>query len=201
MKYTIEEMIAAIKNVHGWCTPEKAIRLYKLVQETKAEQSVELGVYYGKSLFALAYAHANQNLGNACGIDSWNNEDCKEGSISNANRLWWEQADLEEAFSQFKLFLFKNKLQDNCSFLRGRSDVMHKFFSDDSIDILHMDSNHCKEIITAELELWTPKIKISGFLIADDCQWIEARDAYETIPSYGYQLYEDHTDWKIFVRI
>ncbi len=97
--------------------------------------------------------------------------------------------------------IFKYAVQDWCNTVRLSSQQAAPLFSDSSIDILHQDTNHNIETITEELDLWVKKLKIGGYWIADDVQWVEAKDGYAKLPEYGLELFEDHKEWQIWKRV
>lgn len=45
-----------VKNIEGWCSQEKMIKMVSLILATKPERVVEIGVFYGKSLICQALA-------------------------------------------------------------------------------------------------------------------------------------------------
>ena len=70
-----------------------------------------------------------------------------------------------------------------------------------TIDIIHQDSAHNFETITAEFEAWSKKLKVGGYWIIDDCDWVEAKEAYAQIEGYGMELFEDHEKWAIYKKV
>lgn len=182
----------------GWCTQEKATRLYELVKEAQPQITVELGVFYGKSLFALAEGHKENNKGFVLGVDPWNVKACLEGTNSEANNDWWKSLNFLEiqqsCFSDIERFGYS----DYCCTMKMRSQNVAILIGDNSIDILHQDSNHNIETIISELKAWAPKLKNGAYWIIDDANWVEAKEAYSHLPEYGFELIEDHETWQIW---
>lgn len=197
---TTPEIITQMEG-KGWCTLEKANRLYRLVVEAKAETSVELGVFYGKSLFAIAQGHKDSGRGFVIGIDPWSNKACLEGSNSPANDAWWNSLNLFDIHKDCVNNIEKFGLSEFCSIVRMKSQAVACLIANSSLDIIHQDSNHNPETIIAELKLWTPKLKLGGFWIADDVDWPEAVDGYSKLPEYGLELFEDHQSWQIWRKV
>ena len=78
-----------VKSLPGWCTPEKAQRLFDLVIESNSQITCELGVFGGRSFIPLALAHKQKGTGFALGIDAWKKEASLEGTNSLENNEYW----------------------------------------------------------------------------------------------------------------
>jgi hypothetical protein len=194
---TIPNLINAMEG-KGWCTLEKATRLHELVVEAQPQVTVELGVFYGKSLFALAQGHKDNEKGYVLGIDPWSNKACLEGSNSPENDKWWNSLNLSDIYKDCISNIEKFKLTDYCTVVRIKSQAVACLIGNDSVDILHQDSNHNVETIHSELKLWMPKLKKGGYWIADDTDWKEALEAYSVLPEYGLELFDNYVRWQIW---
>lgn len=203
------ETLTYLKTLPGgdWSTDQKRQKLYELVMqcanEFKGENllSVELGVFGGISLFSMAHAHKDLKNGFAIGIDTWDNIAPLEGTNSEANNNWWKSLDMNSIHSAFRLAMQKPEWSTHVEYLKGRTDAFMDQFLDNSVTLLHQDSNHNTEIITKELELWTPKIKMGGYLVADDVDWVEAKAGYAQLPNFGFELMEGFTTWQIWKKV
>ena len=82
--------------------------------------------------------------------------------------------------------------------MRERSDVAIRQVEDASVAVLHQDSNHSEQISSAEVMLWTPKLRSGGYWVADDTDWVTTRRAQALLLQKGFALLEDHTTWKVF---
>ncbi len=200
-----EEVIEITQQLHGWCTKEKAERLYDFVgeyaQKERAPIIVELGTFGGRSLFPMVFASIDDYNGGVYGIDAWDNIAPLEGTNAPENNAYWGTIDILEEYRSCLRFIFEHNLQNYCQLIRDRSDVSSRLFADNSIGIIHEDSNHNIETITAELDLWVPKLKLGGYWIIDDCDWVEAKDGYAKLPDYGLELVEDHKTWQIWKKV
>jgi len=197
---TIKELMTYMDG-KGWCEEPKAQRIYDLVKETDSKITVEMGVFYGKSLFSLALAHKDKGSGFAIGIDPWSKNACVEGTNSPANNEWWSGLNFWAIFQNCLHDIEQLGLSDFCNIIRMKSQSVGLLMRDNSVDIIHQDSNHNIETITAELELWTPKLKVGGYWIADDTGWVETQEGYAKLPEYGLELVENHTTWQIWRKV
>lgn len=187
--------------MEGWCTPEKAQALYDLVTESDAKLCVELGVFGGKSLIAMALACRDKGSGGVIGFDPWNNSACIEGSNSPANDQWWLSLDLKAIYRGCLAAIERNGVFEQCNTVKMKSEDAAKLFADSVCDIIHQDGNHNVESITKELKLWVPKLKKGGYWICDDVDWIEASEGYAKLPEYGLEMTRDFSTWQIWKKI
>lgn len=187
--------------LHGWCLPDKMQRLYDLVILSDAKTTVELGVFGGRSLFPMAMAHKDKGTGYARGFDSYSHEDCVEGSNDPENNSWWKSLDLDSIYKETLEWMNNNGLEPWCRIERMNTKDAHKHFENNSIDILHQDSNHSSEVILEELKLWIAKLKVDGYWINDDANWKEAQAGYSRLPEFGLKLLEDFSTWQIWQKV
>ncbi len=201
----IEDKIAYLKGLAGWCSEEKMNRLYTLVKECDREDSepliIELGIFAGRSLFPMALACQDLGKGGVFGIDAWSNEAATQGTNHPANDEYWSKINLENILLAYQTSIGHLALEKYIQTLRGKTIDFIDMFENDSIDIIHFDSSHNPETVIPELDGYVPKIKKGGFLIADDYLWPEVREAYDKIPSYGFEIYENYNEWVIFRKI
>ncbi len=198
-----EETKAKIKRVHdsvidGWCTIEKAEKLFELVSESDSMLTLEIGVFGGKSLIPMAYAHKLKGTGVILGIDSWSAKASLEGTNDAANNDWWAKIDYPSMYQKCINAIDSNGL-DQCGVMRINSSQAVGLFADNSIDVLHQDSNHSEEITTKEVELYMPKLKKGGYWVSDDTDWATVKKSVEMILSYCKEVYDGGT-FKVFQK-
>ena len=197
LKY-IEETVPTL---HGWCSVEKATQLYNLVLEHEAPLCVELGVFAGRSLLAIAMAARAKN-GSAVGIDSWSKEACEQGINDIANTEWWNSIDYDFFYDYTAKVISDANLSTTTSLIRSKSADAVTQFTAGSISILHQDSNHSEEVTVEEVNLWFDKVKIGGHWIFDDTDWPTTQKAQNLLLQKGYELIFTEKDrkHKVYVR-
>ena len=190
-------------SLHGWCTIEKARKIIELVGQKKPVLSVELGVYAGRSLVPLAVASKHCNPSSkVIGIDAWSKDASLEGENSKENDEWWAKIDYNYFLNYTFDLLKRFQVNDVTELWKVRSvDVSHKF-EDESIDILHQDSNHSEQVSCDEVELYWNKVKKGGYWIFDDTNWTTTHKAQKLLVEFGYtEVYSSpNNEWKVFQR-
>lgn len=193
---------SVINNIPGWCTVEKANILFDTVIKSDSQLTVELGVFGGRSLSAFAMAHKQKKSGFVIGIDAWKAQVAIEGTNSPLNDEYWKNTvNYKDIYNACQNMIYFNHLEDYCDTLRMRSQNASVLFQKNTIDIIHQDSGHNVETITDELKLWIPKLKIGGYWIADDTDWVEAIEGYSHLSEHGLILEQDFTKWQIWKKV
>jgi hypothetical protein len=184
--------------IPGWCTVEKAKRMAELAHG--ASLCVELGVFGGRGLVAMALALADQEFGRADGIDPFTPDAALEGTNSPANDEWWGALDYESIARTAQTALYRLKLVPYAHLIRMTSLEAARFYEDGSVDVLHQDSNHSEEISTEEVRLWASKIRSGGYWIFDDTDWSTTQKAQCMLEAVGFVQLEDYVRWKVYRR-
>ena len=176
-----------IRKVPGWCTQDKALKLYECAIDKNAKLVLEIGVFGGSSFFPLSFA-MKRTGGTAIGIDPWSVESCLEEMENQANKSWWGSLDLESIYREFMAKVQQYGIQDNIVIYRQKScDVIDKF-EEGSVDILHIDGNHCEKMAYEDSVNFLPKVKVGGHIFFDDVNWTEREGVLSTQKGLQYLL-------------
>jgi hypothetical protein len=84
--------------------------------------------------------------------------------------------------------------------MRVKSSLVINMFTDASIDVLHLDSNHSEEVTCNDVELYSNKIKKGGFWIFNDTDWSSTKKAQGMLIRRGFVEFFDGKSWKIFIK-
>jgi hypothetical protein len=166
--------------LEGWCSKDKAQALAAAVVDLKSETSVEIGVWGGKSLIALAMAHDFLEHGHCYGIDPWARESALHGVQELENIQWWSQVDFEEIFRGCMSALLEWRLTARCTVFRTTSEKAHSLF-ERQIDLLHIDGNHSEVASTLDVFLYLPKVRKGGLVFFDDVDWPSTKNALRLV--------------------
>ena len=173
------------RKMEGWCTYEKALALANLVLQVKPKTVVELGVFGGRSLVAMGLGMKRmQAPGLVYGVDPWTTEAVLEGTMNEVDRIWWGQCNLGRVFGSCLEGIVNSGTAEWIRLLCCTSEQASKQFEQDSIDILHIDSNHSEETSTKEVHLWFPKVKRGGHIWFDDTDWPTTQKAIEMLSKW-----------------
>lgn len=189
---TLQEWIETeMPHMEGWCTKEKAEKIAELVKEHKPDVCVEIGVFAGRSLFAIAKSlEAYHPAGIAYGIDSWMKESVLEGENSKENNEWWGSLDLE-FFYNYTLEHLKNyELEKNCQILRGDSEDFLDQFKDIPIGLLHIDGNHSELTSCRDVSTYVPLVLPGHPIIMDDLNWATTEKAQKLLETMATKVCE-----------
>lgn len=125
------------------------------IEVLKPKLLVELGVHTGNSYSAFCQATSILNTGTSCyGVDTWKGDEHAE-------------------FYDDSIFNELNEYNNNnyagfSSLVRGTFDEALKYFSDKSIDLLHIDGFHTYEAVTHDFNTWLPKMSNRGIILLHD---------------------------------
>jgi predicted O-methyltransferase YrrM len=188
------------KDLEGWCPDDKTVYLQDLVRSIDAQTIVEVGVYGGKSLIPMAVACRNKGSGVCYGIDPWNPDISVEGwDKDNVHRIWWSELDHNRIYKLWRNGVNSYGVQDQIVELQGTSSEFHTAFDDTTIDIFHLDGNHSELSSTRDVEQWRNKVKLGGYFVFDDVNWVETKNAIGILEQY-YDLVHDGTTWRSYIR-
>jgi predicted O-methyltransferase YrrM len=173
-----------LKHVEGWCCSEKALKLYQIIIENDLNSCLEIGVFGGSSFIPQALAMKHKKNGVVYGIDPWNSKCSVEDMEHEANKNWWGKLNHEYIYNSFIKHLENYGIKEYSKiFINKSSDVVDKF-AEETIDLLHIDGNHCERLAYEDAINYLPKIKLEGFIFFDDSTWVE----YGENPSTGKAL-------------
>jgi predicted O-methyltransferase YrrM len=176
------------KKILGWCDEDKAQKFYNIITESKAKLCVEIGVFGGSSLIPQALAMKYNNGGIVVGIDPWTNDAALEDMETDESKKWWSKIDLDEIYENFIGQLKNYKVDSFCKIYRDKSENVINEFEDESIDVLHIDGNHCEKISYQDSVNYFPKVKKGGYIFFDDIFWTENRKNISTEKGLNYLL-------------
>ena len=128
---------------------------YDLVAALKPALIVELGVYFGDTYFGLCQAVSENNISCSCyAVDTWLG-DAETGlydkTVYNAVEKYNDKR--YRSFSYLVRKTFEEALPE---------------FSDESIELLHIDGLHTYEASKTDFQTWLPKVKPGGVVLLSD---------------------------------
>ena len=183
-------------------TPAKARRTARLVIASGPEpRCVELGVFGGRGVIAmgLAVKYGLGCRGTVEGIDPFSAAASLEGTQVAENADWWGKVDYPMILQSAREGIARLGLNEIVRLILERSQDVVDAYPEQSIDVLHHDSNHSEEISCYEVATWSPKMKPGGFWVFDDVDWDSTKLAQSRlIAHHGFALLESHKSWAVF---
>lgn len=86
----------------------------------------------------------------------------------------------KESWESFKhktiLKLIKqNKLSNYCSLIKKSSENALSQFADETLDFLHIDGNHCEQLVFQDVTGYFSKVKDGGYILLNDPNWYSGK--------------------------
>jgi predicted O-methyltransferase YrrM len=176
------------KDVDGWCSVDKANKLVNIITGSMPDLCVEIGVFGGSSLLPQAIALKQNGKGLIVGIDPWTHEAALEEMVNDANKSWWGTVNLQKIYQKLAAMINQLKLNDYVDLIKDKADNVVDNFKDETIDILHIDGNHCEKMAYADSKNYLPKVKKGGFIFYDDIYWSEESGIISTKKGLDFLL-------------
>lgn len=126
-----------------------------MIQEFQPAVTVELGVHNGASLCAMAQAGSFLKYdSHFFGVDHWIGD---RHSGSYQSNVYWD-------LKSYQL----QRYRYNLTLLRKSFEEASLQFSEQSIDLLHIDGYHSYEAVKNDFTTWFPKMKSNGIIMFHD---------------------------------
>jgi len=166
-------------------TPDMVQVLGQMCREIIEPNSVmaELGCYYGESTVEFAkYADT------VFAIDSWSPAYMKCDDLKRVGRYKFETIKKVEQVFDKMTQSFANiwKIKD-----RHEDVVAH--FGDETLDLVYCDTIHSEKDTAIAIDLWTPKVKIGGYVSGHDYLDLfpGVKRAVDARKNESFRLWED----------
>lgn len=190
-----------IPTLPGWTEVEKAQRLTAMVLALKPELSVEIGVYGGRSLLALAFGHKANAYGAVLGIDPFTNEAACEG-YAGENLKSWQAVPFDTIYKGLTETLRREGVQNVVLLVREKSDNVTP---PAKIDLLHLDGQHTDQA-SRDVGRFAPNVRVGGLCVVDDTGWTNDGDApvqraVELLLVFGFVKLYDLGTGAVFQRV
>lgn len=189
----------------GWCVFDKAIELSEFIVERRPMCIVEIGIFSGKSLIPMAVA-AKSIGAEVWGVDPWTVEACVEGSNDEATNQYWREMDksgtLERIRKDFMRDMARNGVDRTIRVLMAHDLNVIQFFGDDTIGLLHLDSNHSPEVSLRSVQDWSKKVEHGGLFCMDDIDWAQQAKAVEWMKTNTeFKMLKEHDKWMVLEKL
>lgn len=156
----------------GWCQPEKAIALARYTMDLRPDTALEIGVYAGRSLIAVAMAMKELKHGKIIGIDPWDPVSSIEG-FDDANKAWWNKLDHEAIKAKCEFNIAKAGVKDYVELIQATNRTALPLIQERNcpIGLLSIDGNHSPEQSCFDVDNYVPMVPVGGVIFFDDADW------------------------------
>jgi predicted O-methyltransferase YrrM len=194
------------KDVEGWCSPLKVRKLYEYITIFKPSLCVEIGVFGGSSLLPQSLGLKSNQKGLIVGIDPWCNNAAIEGMENIVNKDWWSKVDMNYIYNKLTSSIKQLNLEQYIDLIKDKAENLCANFENESIDVLHIDGNHCEKSAFNDAFSYLPKVKENGIIIFDDITWSEKPGKVSTKKAHDFllkncQRIEQHEDWVVLKKL
>ena len=188
------------------CSLEKSRVLAHFIIQHKLNRTVEIGVYYGSSLFPQVIAQAHIG-GVAIGIDPYSPEEAEQ--FDNREFLdpiqdFVDSIDWDAMYQGVLDIIKRHHFSNYCQILRMTSDQAADLI-ESGLDMVHIDGNHDQVKVVSDIEHYLPKLRAGGFLVLDDIGWESIAPQYAKLKQGMKSIYEKYNSaekgWGILQKV
>lgn len=139
-----------------------------LVQVFDWKLGAELGVWEGSTISYLLRENARLRM---IGVDLW------EAQPDNHGPEGYEEWDHDAHYAKTvkRCAPFANR----CELYRATTTDAAEYVADGSLDFVFIDADHSEKGCGEDIDVWSPKLKPTGFLIGHDINWPSVKTAVE----------------------
>lgn len=192
----------------GGCSVDKALTMSMVIKEFNLKQTVDIGVYRGRSLFPQAIAHKLFSKGIVFGIDPFTKEAADQKDypeIQEKLDSFVLTTDFQKLYDDVASLIHTNRYQDNCVLIRKKSSDAAIDFKEKGnlFDLVHIDGNHDTKFVLEDVNNYLPLLNKKGFIVLDDISWKSVLPAFKILKDEMKligQLINPQNDFALFGR-
>lgn len=168
-----------------------------LIWKYNLQTTLDLGVFYGGSLFTQAYIHNKYTNGIVYGVDPYTKEDFKQFDADSAPldilEAYADRTDFNEIYNSVVVSIANFGYEKNINLIRQRSDKAINYFKENSVvfDYILIDGNHDTINVMSDVNLYFPLVKENGYIILDDIHYASVKPAYNSMKEKALLCYEE----------
>ena len=179
----------------GGCSVSKGFVMARLIKKYRITDSLDIGVYRGRSLVPQAVAHREYTGGMAYGVDPWLNSEARESgnpALRYAIDKFVDTTNFQAIYEEVDALIRRLKLDQNCTLIREKSCDAVRYFESKGISfgLIHIDGNHDSERVMEDVSLYLPRLRRGGFVVMDDVSWDSVKSAYAVVSNRLEKIYQ-----------
>jgi hypothetical protein len=168
----------ALKNRHEGAWSSYYFILPKIINTQRLLIGCEVGVSFGGHSEAIL---KNTRVTKLYSVDPY----LEYGDLTTSATVGNDHQSQANLF-QLRWDVLYLRVKDRLSVFKERSVLIRdtslnaaRTFEDNYLDFVFIDANHSYEYVMQDLQTWYPKIKSHGFLVGDDYDWQEVKNAVD----------------------
>jgi Methyltransferase domain len=185
VRQLIEEVVQSVPVDYGGGSGSgKALVIADLIAQFGVRDTIEIGVYRGRSLLPVATMLKIAGAGVATGIDPWVADEALQEdthAVGPEVNEWVRSHPWDDTYQSVVDRIEQYSLTEHCRILRMTSEAAAPQIPDASVGLVHVDGNHDRAAVEQDVELYLPKLKPGGFLVLDDASWDSVRPVIEEL--------------------
>jgi hypothetical protein len=189
LRRDLEQVSASIPvDDGGGASLLKVFLLAELIVARELTRIVEIGVYRGRLFVPLSRLMARLGRGEVVGIDPYSAAAAVQRDVEREGIdlvAWPTTIDWDGLHREVTEAIVRWGAGGHARLVRQRSEDVADSFAGSPIDMLHVDGNHDRAAVTADVERFLPHMRDGGLLVMDDIAWPSVRPLYD-------QLVEEH---------
>lgn len=162
----IEEVVASVPlDYGGGSGSAKALVIADLIARDGVRDTIEIGVYRGRSLLPVAAMLRITGAGVATGVDPWSVEEALQEethAVGPEVNEWVRSQPWDETYQSLLKRIEDSRLTEHCRVLRMTSEEAAPEFAEASVDLVHIDGNHDQAAVERDVELYV--FAVSDFM-------------------------------------
>lgn len=192
---------STLPTIDGWRNAETCTALARCVLEEKPEFAIEIGVYEGRGLIAIALAMRENGAGKVIGIDPWSQEASVTG-WSDQNKDWWGKLDHHKVMQNCETHISEIGVKDQVELIRlGSIEALQGIRDRNlSVGLLSIDGNRSAAQSSFDVSNYVPLVKNGGYVFFEDAHWSTTQSAVRLLMKVC-KLKEIVGNCAVFVKI
>jgi len=182
----IAGLLRATRHIAGQSDEDKLSAIMAVFPELPRGDIVEIGGFWGRSAYVLAWLAGRYQVGSALVVDPWAVADALQMSAPEIVRADTKSQNWDLVHQGFILNLVPIA-HGRLGYLRMSSAdavVQYSAFPaaldsppfglaqfTGAVSLLHIDGNHDEEAVTLDIEKWVGRVQPGGWLVLDDYVW------------------------------
>ena len=182
----IAGMLMFSQVIPGMTSDEKLAAFISIYPDLSKGDIVEIGAYWGRSSYFLAWASRKYKIGNLLVVDPWSQDESQQKDSpeimhnSEGEIIKWEPVfeGFLAALSPFTegVNYLRMPSVEGAKIYRENKNVKSSTFGETTysgnISLIHIDGNHDYEMVVNDCKTWLDLVQSGGWIVFDDYIWV-----------------------------